>query len=61
MRWCSGLEHEGTGGPAGAAGDAITVGFGLAAVVFAVALLVGIRLLPRTRVADEDAQAVPLG
>lgn len=61
MRWCSGLEHEGTGGPAGAAADAITVGFGLAAVVFAVALLVGIRLLPRTRVADEDAQAVPLG
>ncbi|MGD9525712.1 MFS transporter [Pseudonocardia sp.] len=56
-----GLAHEGTGAASQEAANAITVGFVLGAVVFAVALVVGVRLLPRTRVTDEDAsQAMPL-
>lgn len=56
-----GLEKEGAAGPTQQAADAITVGFGLAALVFAAALAVGTWLLPRSRIADEDpSQAVPL-
>lgn len=61
-----GLEHRGTQAPEPSqAADAITVGFVVAAAVFAVALAAGARLLPREPVAaepgDDSQVAAALG
>ena len=57
-----GIEREGTRTPVPQqAADAITVGFVLAAVVFAAALVMGFLLLPRDRVGDDAESEIPLG